>query len=105
MKIFDHGDVGIRQITEIPQNAEKVEHNGSFVLAYGEVTGHKHLLQAPPNSLEIKKSPDGFYFSLSSVGSVSHEEHKTLTIPPGTYEVTFEREKDWFENAVRKVID
>ena len=39
--VVRHGDLLVREIEGIPDDAEKVEGN---VLAYGEATGHKHRL-------------------------------------------------------------
>ena len=78
MTTFKHqGDIPFH-----PFNGEikgtKVKHNGSVVLALGEKTGHKH---------------------------VTHNQHGTLTIAPGTYRVGQEREVDHFAQVTRKVID
>ena len=83
---------------------QKLEHNGSFVLAEGETTGHKHTIVSP--SMEIRQTEDGrYYFSTDSPAEVSHEEHKTITLEPGIYRVDRIREKDWFSGAVRRIID
>ena len=98
-------------ITFIPQDiqlSEKLEsHNGSFVLALGEHTGHKHVITVErPESMKIQKIGDEMYFLfLSEPATITHEEHKSNTIEPGTYRVGKERELDHFSKVTRKVID
>ncbi len=81
-----------------------MEHSGSFVLAEGETTGHKHRITA--ERMEVTQMKDGrFYLALESEGKMTHEDHKTITIAPGIYEVGREREMNWFLKVVRKVVD
>lgn len=100
---YRHGDVIISE-AEGKFEGKTIKHNGSFVLAYGETTGHKHLLTC--ERMTIKQAENGRYFlSLEVEGKLSHEEHKTLTIPAGDYLVGNEREFDWFQKVSRKVVD
>lgn len=99
---FRHGDLFFKQVQEA--KGEEIRHDGSFVLAEGETTGHKHVLTA--ERMVIRKSSDGrFYLCLGSIGTITHEEHKSITLPAGIYEMGNEREKDWFSLSVRQVID
>lgn len=102
---YRHGDINLQQVDKL--EGEIIKHNGSFVLAEGETTGHKHVITVEnPNDLEILQTKDGrYYFNLKSEGKVSHEEHKTLKIKPGIYEMKREREFDYFGMSVRRVID
>lgn len=106
MKHIRHGDVNM--IPQDKMEGEVVKHNGSFVLALGETTGHKHLLTViKPSDLVIKQDKEGsYYFQLKSDGEISHEEHKTLTIKKGIYKKVIEREVDHFaDSIIRQVID
>lgn len=103
-----HGDVNFHVLKATKDvKGEVIEHNGSFVVELGGATGHKHVLTvADPKNLVIRETSDHkFYFELLSEGELSHEEHKTITIPPGRYIKVREREKDWFSLAVREVRD
>src|SRR5260221_656355 len=71
-----------------------VKHDVSIVLAEGSTTGHKHILNC--RSMEIKQGEKGLYLSLKKDGTLTHEEHNTLTLPKGTYFVGHEREVDHF---------
>lgn len=105
MKNIRHGDINLHPAEKI--EGEIVKHKGSFVIAEGDTTGHKHVITVQnPKDMEIRKMSNGLYaFTLKSEATISHEEHKTIVIQPGTYHEVREREHDWFENATRRVID
>src|SRR4051812_26848599 len=106
MKTIRNGDVVFHKTEKI--EGEIIKHNGSFVLAEGETTGHKHVITVPSlDDMEVRKTADGGYIlTLRTEAKVSHEEHKELTIAPGTYYVGKEREVDHFAGSItRQVID
>ncbi len=101
-EIYRNGDLVFRPVRNM--EGKIVNHNGSFILARGEVTNHCHRITA--ERMEIRQTEDGrFYLALESEGVMTHEDHETITIAPGIYEVGHEREMDWFSKAVRKVVD
>lgn len=93
-----HGDVILEKVDKQILGESKKE----VILAYGEVTGHKHKLVSE-QILEVIY-PDGRYIELEQEGSLTHEEHDTLQIPPGTYKVLIQREVDLL-GEVRQVLD
>ncbi len=104
--MFKHqGDVPFYDVQKV--KGKKLKHNGSFVLALGETTGHKHVITVErPDQMEVRQLENGQYILvLTAPGTVTHEEHHPITIDPGTYRVGREREKDWFSLAIRQVID
>lgn len=78
-----------------------------IILAAGEATGHHHRIQTrgpreyrgptavgTPNALRGKR-----YLSVGKKGAeLTHEEHDTIKIPEGTYEIVQQRE---YEPVVR----
>lgn len=87
-------------------HGEKVKHGGSIILAFGEATGHHHKLTVEnPNDLEIVKTEGGYILTLKSPGTITHQEHLSITLAPGIYRSGHEREKDWFSLSTRKVVD
>lgn len=106
MSNFKHqGDVPL-----YPYHGEmgtKIEHSGSFVLALGEQTGHKHVIIVErPDQMEVSQLSTGEYvLKLKSQATITHEEHLPITVEPGIYRVGKEREFDHFANTVRTVID
>lgn len=86
----------------------KVEqHDGSFIVGYGEATGHHHKVHVKDvEDMEVISTPQGYILKLKSEGIVRHQEHKEIRLAPGTYRIGHEREVDHFADAVvRNVID
>lgn len=103
---YRHGDLSFHPKTRKPTNIKEVKHEGSFVLALGEATGHKHVITAPKKAMRIFKDAEGrLVLELKEAATVTHEEHKPITIEPGVYVQENEREYDWFAETVQRVID
>lgn len=104
--MYRHGDVLINPIKEIPKKLKRVPRdNGRVILAYGEVTGHAHAICAPEKSVTLFQHPDGGTY-LRVVGApaeLTHEEHATITLPPGYYRIGHQRE--YFPEEIRRVVD
>lgn len=80
----------------------------SNVLAYGEVTGHKHQVTTPMDQIESLIDEAGHIYLKSDVQdiSISHEEHGQITLPKGHwYRVTRQREYDQVKEETRQVAD
>lgn len=100
-----HGDIPLYEVAEHTfTNPEK--HDGKFKIALGEHSGHFHQIESRPEDLVIEKRGDGYVFLLKSEARLTHQEHKTLVLPPGLYQSGAQREVDHFsESVVRQVID
>jgi hypothetical protein len=96
------GDVMIRSIRAIPNGERKVRKDGA--LAYGEVTGHSHKV-ADLAGAEVFDCGTGLYVTVTAEGGISivHEEHGTVALPKGDYEITIQRE--YTPEAIRNVVD
>lgn len=104
MQHYRHGDIPLYPIKKA--SGELLKHDGSFVLALGEATGHHHKIAVRnPADMEIRQTAVGYVLILKSEGMLTHEEHGAITVRPGTYRVGREREKDWFSLTTRRVID
>lgn len=103
MRIYRHGDVLIRQIAELPKG-ERSEVT-TTVLAEGEATGHKHRLTCAEAFAVMQGFEEKKYFELRAPATLTHEEHSALSIEPGAYEIGIETEFDYFEEAMRRVVD
>lgn len=104
---FKHqGDVTFIK-NELILTGELEKHDGNFVLALGEHTGHKHVITVErPEDMKIQKLGfESFLISLLSSATITHEEHKPIVIEPGTYRVGKERELDHFSKVTRSVVD
>lgn len=103
MTLYRQGDVLIRRIRKptaalTPRPADQ----GRAVLAYGEVTGHAHALDAA--LAELFEDRDGrLYLKAAEGATVTHEEHAAITLSPGWYAITHQRE--YTPEAIRRVAD
>lgn len=113
------GDVQFKQIICIPKNANKIK---NIPLAYGEVSGHVHVLTGECELFELEDrmyaivGNDGariqhIYqnFLNENVLTVTEElpvaDHKSILLPPGKYEFGIQKKYNPFEKTFSRVID
>mgnify|MGYP000851224130 CR=1 FL=1 len=73
-------------------------------LAEGEVTGHAHRCSG--DDVSVFDCDGGLRLLNAPYGcEVTHEEHKTVHIEPGQYDIVIAQEYDPFEDEARKVAD
>ena len=97
MSLIRQGDILLIPVTDTPPATTPVPRdNGRVVLAYGEVTGHAHTINADRVTLVTAQQADDLRAWLlvetSEPVALLHEEHDTVTIPPGIFEVRRQRE-------------
>jgi len=97
------GDVLLVPVTSIPADAKPGRREkGRIVLAYGEVTGHAHLIAAP--WVELLEDEGTRYIRVPRKGAeLHHEEHGVINLAPGEYRVVIQRE--YSPRAIRTVKD
>jgi hypothetical protein len=105
MTQLQQGDVMLEKVDELPADGKAVQaKNGTYVLAYGEATGHKHALEDVEGIKVVEK--DGlFYVSVEKSALLTQEEHGTVMIPEGVWRVDRVREYDHFAQEARRVND
>lgn len=102
------GDVYVEQLAE-PIAFDKDKHelitdpSGRVVLAYGEVTGHAHVINNKDAVLFKDATNDKVYLVLLTPAKLQHEEHKEINLPSGTFEVV--RQREWVLGSSRQVAD
>jgi hypothetical protein len=103
MKQFRQGDVLIEQIQLLPENLKPFKRdNGKIVLAYGEVTGHAHVIGEEKAKSFVDES-GVLYIAVERPVILKHEEHAEIPLPPGIYKITHQRE--YSPEAIRNVLD
>lgn len=105
MRKYRQGDVLVQQVDEIPTGLQTVPRdNGRVILAYGEVTGHAHAVQGDVEFLaaDLEELEERF-LHVEAEAQVVHEEHDTITLPPGNYRVT--RQREYTPEEIRTVAD
>ena len=103
---FRQGDVLLQPVESIPASARAVDFKKEIILAEGEVTGHAHRIKRSPRTANrVKQYFDGptLYLEVLEPVTVVHEEHGSITLPPGCYERRIQTET-WMDE-VRQVLD
>jgi len=95
------GDLLIRKIDSIPSGATLVfPQEGQYIVAHSE-TGHNHVIEATQNVLLLEtENPMIRYLLVEAADRTetlirhlrSFDTHKTISIPPGNYEIRRQRE-------------
>lgn len=101
--VVRQGDVLLRSV-HIPNDAIRQQVTGRrAIMAYGEVTGHAHALEAQDIEL-YEKDGRTFVRVINAAGvSLTHEEHGSILVPKGDYERVVQRE--YSPEEIRKVLD
>lgn len=103
------GDVLITRVPFLPEKTtlSKVPRDkGRVILAYGETTGHAHALADKNCELFAPSSPGSTASYLEvqeAMASLEHDEHATIELAPGVYEIT--RQREYHPQAIRNVAD
>lgn len=99
--MYRQGDVLIEPVRSIPAKAKKLA-GARMVLAEGEATGHAHTIAEEYG--EMYERDGVLYLRIAEAAPLEHQEHATITIAPGTYRVT--RQREWTDaDEPRQVLD
>lgn len=106
---FRQGDFLFTLVEEIPEGAqpEKRDH-GLVIIGYGEVTGHHHSFAEPTATIRtmVTDHPMGEmlrFIDAPEGVTVKHQEHRAITLPPGKYSITQQRQYN--AGMVQRVVD
>ena len=97
------GDIFILKMkSEIPETAVPVRpRDGRYILAEGEATGHCHAIAS--RHAQMFALGAAMYLRVLQESEVNHEEHGTLPLDPGDYEVR--RQREYTPEFIRNVAD
>ena len=87
LNVIRHGDVTLIKVGDLPKEVTKLK--GRRELAFGETTGHAHRIDVG-DLFETKNG--SLYLRTDRLATVTHEEHKTVTVEPGVYRVVIKRQ-------------
>ena len=102
---YRQGDVFIERTNSKITGAEVPRSAGRVVLAYGEVTGHAHAITRPGVTMfrDAKLNRVFLHVPAGDAAELEHEEHETIRLPPGDYEIIHQRE--YSPEEIRRVTD
>lgn len=113
-----HGDVNLRRVEGV--DLSKMTRLTTNILAYGEVTGHMHALGVTHQNVQeirdtgkldemgiqlYRDSNGTTYAVLEKEVPLSHQEHLTSYVQPGTYQISITREYDPMLQSIQAVRD
>jgi len=85
--MFRQGDILIKKVSQIPKSATKKKDN---IILRGESSGHAHRL----NFGNIYNWNGSLFLDAYDDATITHEEHGTIELERGIYEVVRQRESD-----------
>jgi hypothetical protein len=102
---YRQGDVLLCAVDEIPPQAKRVPRDGDrVVVAEGELTGHAHAFAAKGVRLFRERQSQRSFLSVAEGGAqLCHEEHGSILVPQGCYELR--RQREYAPAAPRRVRD
>jgi len=103
--IYRQGDVLITRIEGVPEGVATVpREDGKLVLAHGEASGHAHVVEGEAQLLaaDIGDLEERF-LHLEEEARLVHDEHESITLPPGDYRVV--RQSEYTPATPRFVAD
>jgi len=108
-EIVRHGEVILKPIGEIPQEAKLVKTGKEHIVAHSE-TGHHHVLQLATKTLRVYEVDNELYLDVGATGQLVHKKtgldvHQPHTIAPGKYKVVIKKAFDYFAKKMAQVRD
>lgn len=110
---FRQGDVFLKKCDDLPEletnpffSIEGEEIEGFIILAHGEATGHKHAIKIEDDNVSLFKcsaNDNRFFLIVKTESDLKHEEHSTIKVPPGKYQVI--RQREYTPESIRYVAD
>jgi hypothetical protein len=95
------GDVLLMKVDGVPAKTKQLS---TKIVAYGEVTGHAHRIEADAGDVVLVEDEEGNMFvRVKDSASIRHEEHGAIKLGKGDYKVVHQRE--YSPEAIRPVLD
>jgi len=93
---FQQGDVLFLKVDQVPADSKLTTKQSVITLVEGETTGHAHRLQNWENTSELYVKDGVMYLDIQEdKQDIIHEEHDTIVLEKGTYEIGRIREYDY----------
>ena len=104
--MYRQGDILIVPLAKMPKGLDPIDcKDGPVLLADGEVTGHAHAIKDRRAALFRDPKLAAIFMHVSGDGPVAleHQEHSTVQIPPGIYQII--RQREYSPEAIRTIAD
>jgi len=95
-KTYRQGDILLVKVDGLPDGEFREasrDSRGRWIVAEGEVTGHAHALEGEDvRILEDPADIDRRFIEIMTANGLTHDEHDTIMLDPGVYEIRRQRE-------------
>lgn len=103
-KMVRQGDILCLPLEKLPEGLKVLKAKEKIILAEGEVTGHFHSIIMDPEKINPFMGGEGkMFLEVFKDVELTHNEHATLVLVPGFYEVR--RQLEFFHEEARMVKD
>lgn len=116
--VYRQGDVSLHKIKSLPKDLKQMPNN---VLAYGEITGHRHFLNTTEQVL-FRDNQGAAFIQLKQDTELIHsgpdlipvydietatrnDKHLSFTVQKGIYKIEYEKEFSPFDEVVSQILD
>lgn len=105
MRAYRHGDLLLVATDSKPKGRKVRPTNGRLVILEGEATGHAHTVSPEHATLVTAGEAEELrmWLTLTAPTKLEHQEHATILLPPGTFEVI--RQVEYEPEGLRNVAD
>jgi hypothetical protein len=106
--IYRQGDVLLIPVNSVPAGFKPLR-SSQVTLALGEVTGHHHSIYDNATGYVADATEENpqvlaeYVVVESGTADLTHQEHDTISLPPGTYQSI--RQSEYAPGALRNVAD
>ena len=100
--IVRQGDLLLRKVEKLPKQAKRIK---SDVILEGEATGHAHRIMDGELFRFWSQSGEQLFVKADKGAMLVHEEHASIELVPGLYEVIRQREYDPDTETTQWVMD
>lgn len=100
---YRQGDVVLATCEALPEGATPRKDKGDVVLKAGSATGHRHRFKKDGGAAVFQKDGKEYLQVTKKTASLLHEEHSTIKVPKGIYEILQQREHT--AAGIRAVMD
>ena len=97
------GDVLLKRISEIDSKATVIP--DSKTVALGEATGHHHTFNGQVLLYKTSELEEPKYVEVKQDAVLEHQEHLSIQVPEGKYEVIKEQEFNPFTKSISRTRD
>lgn len=99
------GDLVFRPVKSINKSLIKLKTGKKAVLAIGEQSGHKHILDGVFEAFGDVTGTPGAVAVLERGATLTHDEHDSVTLDPGNYEIKQPTETSLIHDVAYKTAD